>query len=214
MQWVETYAQSSRPGADGKFALVEVMQLVDSQGNIVTSFSKNADLTTSAEVGNSDVVTSENAGDLNVQTVYSASVTLTDAQIKALQQTDVQLVAAQGPNTLIIPTDFIWDLNPSGGAYTNVTAFETVAKIADFGVDVGYVEADQGFFALTGRIFIRVPPAIGINGVLGAVGFADATCINQPLMLTASNAAAGNLTGGHASNTLKITVSYMVVSTS
>lgn len=147
----------------------------------------------------------------NVQTVYSTSVTLTDAQIKALPDTDVDLVGAPGAGKLLQYKGAVWDISPSGGAYTNEDAFEIATKIGDYGVAAGYIESAQGYFGGDTRTFLDIPPNYDSGGGFGIAGFADETSINQPIKLTASNAAAGSLTGGHADNYLDVTVFYSII---
>jgi hypothetical protein len=157
--------------------------------------------------------------------VRSATVTLTNAQIKALPTTGVTLVDAPGPGLAIIA-----DVASTNGRAHLLGAFTAAYTNVDAGVKVGfcicsnpfaafsgpsstYDQQYHTFFTSTGNVWSMVSAA-KINGISVATGTDTATDIeNKPLVLYLDNSAAGNLTGGNAANTLKVTVYYTIVPT-
>lgn len=158
------------------------------------------------------------------QLLQSATVTLTDAQIKALPTTEVEIVAAPGADKMIYPVYFIAIITTAaGGEYTNISADAYIN-----------LETDTGHYGI-----ITGNHAGVLNGVSRSLGTADNVGLvlagpmqngyyssnfgalipddtqtiislgNKALRLNMVNS--GNLTGGNAANTLKVTVYYTVV---
>jgi len=131
-----------------------------------------------------------------------ASVELTDAQIKALPTTPIQLVAAQGAGKAI----YILNANAvqkivSNGFYTNITATEFLLTTQSNDNSVFIVDANA-LQEVTGTWFCQ--------GVVNSFSYSN-LMDNQPVRILMDNSGGGNFTGGNAANTLKVTVYYVVV---
>lgn len=130
-----------------------------------------------------------------------AEVTLTDAEIKALPTTPIELVAAAGAGKIIKIIDITAVQKiVSGGSYTNVNTGSYLTLINDnnvFGLSASPLEEGSGdWFS---------------PGVTNYQGYYETTMENMPVMLAVNNSGGGNFTGGNAANTLKINVYYVVV---
>jgi len=147
--------------------------------------------------------------------VLSTSVTLTDAQIKANPSTAIEVVPAPGADKVILFMGGVALWSISGGAYTGVDA--TSRYFLTYG--------DWLHEAST----VAKPPTNATNRidiltqgpyVLGQVDWEDYLTsnptsaglfiVNEPLKVYMSNGS-GDLGGGNAANTLKVTVYYVVV---
>lgn len=156
-------------------------------------------------------VTSAGVTEYAAQTILSHTVTLTDAQVKALPTTAVEIVPAPGADLVIVPIlAFLFLTQPS--IYTNVSAnasFNLVwpsAGDATIYADAGLLSSDPSFVALHGASFD--------NGG-SQYGFAfDSAIVNKKLSIDGNNPAMGNFTGGGAGNSLRVTVLYTVVDVS
>lgn len=158
--------------------------------------------------------------------LYRATVTLTDAQIKALPTTPITIVAAPGSGLALLPLYGGLFSKTTSGAYTNIDA-------------AGYTEVLVGASAL---ILATVPNDAAItNGsttrltqLLGSttpryaplVPYMDTEDVDQwgpiphlvdtaaitdlPMTIDISNGGSGNLTGGNAANALKVVVFYAI----
>lgn len=156
----------------------------------------------------------------NVQTVYSASDTLTDAQIKALPTTPVEIVPAPGAGKRYQLIGGSLKIDSTAGAYTNFSedagdGFNieagnmVLSSLADFAV-VGWLlgEAQSSTFEIAGPYMTK--PATGSR--VSTNGSATADYENGAMVLTCNNGELGDFTGGHADNTGSITVIYFEVS--
>lgn len=152
--------------------------------------------------------------------VYQQTITLTDAQIKALPTTPVEVVAAPGENRVLIPVSAMAVSEFSANDYTNVDAEATMSL--GWGNTVASTRAHIGngtwFDAWggpgQGRVFgfILAPTlAIRDTAIISETGRQD--IIDEPLTLIVNNGEPGdgNFTGGNVANTLQVTVLYMVV---
>jgi len=134
----------------------------------------------------------------------SATVTLTDAQIKALPSGNVEIIAAPGTGKYLYVNQVAFALNIVG-AYTNVT-INIPPQLWYKTSEVGIVDSTLDDFAFTtpdkyGTLLNTYPQGY----------FASADIENRAIELNISNTGAGNFTGGNAANTLKVTVYYVVV---
>lgn len=191
----------------------ESMQLIDSNGELVAEFSKTA-------AGNSQLQLPSGS---NIQTVYSTTVTLTDAQIKALPTTPVQIVAAPGAGKYInyISGNILATIQ-DGGAYTDIDDDSAMfVAVGDHVVSAYLLKSSSAtpeqvtltdiLTATTGRI-IGVPQYSDFSSGWGAVanGAANLSDFENTALNLTLDFGSGNLTGGNAANTLKITVFYSV----
>lgn len=144
----------------------------------------------------------------------TATVTLTDAQVKALPTTGVQVVAAPGANKLLVVVSSVWTLDNTHGAYTNFSSFVTTLNYGSTGTPASapYDEANNGAFADTSAVHL-LGVFLGVGDGAGqAAWFADrATVVDTGLTVKAVNASAGDLTGGNAANTLSVSATYFTI---
>jgi hypothetical protein len=157
--------------------------------------------------------------------LHETTAILTDANIKALATTPFVLVPPTQtlgysgvPSTLPTPVFATGVLNTVGGAYTNVasTTALLLANGTDWSDDAStrnLVEQKLNVQAVSLLRFLM--PRFTINGADDKI-FIDNTYLtdnyeDNALVLALSNS--GDLTGGHASNTLRLTVQYYILDT-
>lgn len=141
------------------------------------------------------------------QTIYTYTTVLTNAQILDLVGNPQDLVPAAGEGLAIIPMAAFAYMNvnhDNARVYTNVDdaakvhlVIGSAGDLPDFGTD---------------WLFKDTPGVLSwwFNATNGDDYFYAADIGNQPIQLRATNAAAGNFTGGHAENTLTVTVHYLL----
>lgn len=156
---------------------------------------------------------------------------LTDAQIKALPTTPVEIVAAPGVGHAILPITSFWIIDASEGAYTNIStdgAYLTLAYTG--GVELcAYIANDSSlsvqdfenfFFSATKQIWTLTQgqgflafwgPGTG-TGFSQAAGN-NATGVENKALNIRGASGGGNLTGGNAANTLKVALLYTIIDT-
>ena len=161
-----------------------------------------------------------------VVTIYRTTVTLTDAQIKALPTTKVEIIPAQTGKIIRLVSGFGVVTSTAGG-YTNVTA-STVAGSAS--LSLTYASGDNMLASNPTRLagLINAAGVQGwlINPYMDPVLFSPADYIGDPspgsitnsilsqgIFLQAYNTA-GNFTGGNAANSLTVTVWHGIVDVS
>lgn len=135
--------------------------------------------------------------ELGVVTVLSVRVELTDAQIKALPTTLIEAIPAPGAGKVIMPVMMYGALNSTAGAYA-----ENVKPGIQYTEEHGEITNPIIFFS--GVAGIRACYATPFD----QLPIPD-TAINSPLFIESQDVA--DYTGGHASNTLKITVGYIII---
>ena len=141
--------------------------------------------------------------------IHQTSIELTDAQIKALPTTAVEILGALGADKAIVPIFTLWILNNTA-AYTNLDA-TLYLRMKVYNPIINYSESDNGALGSTGVAVLE--GLINQTSALGSIGlwwWGDSNIFNAPLQISADNGASGDLTGGDAANTLKITVAYMI----
>jgi hypothetical protein len=155
--------------------------------------------------------------------------TLTDAQVKALPTTPVQLVATPGAGFWIKPLAVTYQTHVVG-AYTNLNAtyVDFHQTLDTYYVSYGPVDDSTTTPALTNVTALLTTVADLVQEIgqpnLAAVGASATTqgyvqqvsqagtgqLGNKPLMMNIDNNGSGNLTGGNASNTLKVKIYYVI----
>lgn len=156
--------------------------------------------------------------------ILSATVTLTDAQIKALPTTPVQLVAAPGAGFALVLLDAILVLDAQAGAYTNIDPDDAELGVVLDPTDGASIvlanNSADGLDNLSGfldsaalrwtRLLgggLKVAPSAPEDVFATEMDFTE----DAALLLRALNAAAGDFTGGNAANAMQVIVSYRVV---
>ncbi len=140
------------------------------------------------------------------------TVTLTNAQIKALPTTPITIVASAGAGTILLPV-----------GYKYQARFTTDYTNADIGATLQVRFAgDNGSQLGPGRFIAQGPQwsmgVVGFNNqrslraqlaadwAFSLLGFDDTA-----LTVAMANASLGNLTGGHSSNTLAVSIDYIAL---
>lgn len=163
--------------------------------------------------------------------IHQATVELTDAQIKALPTTAVEIMAAPGAGKVILASFGVFKMDMAvGGAYTNRNAVDPGASI-----QVGYGGNENESLLVTfpellsgalislltneGLDYFYILTPIVAWPVAGAAAFpfpANVSVVgssNQPLTIKAFNQGDGDFTGGDPANTLRVTVEYRILDT-
>lgn len=144
----------------------------------------------------------------------TAQVSLSDAQIKALPTTPIQIVAAPGSaGKYIVVIKGSWKATTTSGAYTNING--TLAKLRlVYGANVtnaSYEVADTGspteFTGLLGTAGVKITFLHNWKELPENFSNID----NLAVSVSIDNNGSGNLTGGHSSNSLVVTFIYLVV---
>lgn len=155
--------------------------------------------------------------------VQSRTKSLTDAQVKALPTTAIDLVPAQGSGTRIYPVQVLLDASFAAGAYTNVNAtsscavapvsaeYTTNAIVNSAAATVTKLDSFLG----AAHSLAQLVPFAHANVAQDLGNYAEVTTIsaasqNVALQLSCNNGGSGNFTGGNAANTLGVTVYYVV----
>ncbi len=140
------------------------------------------------------------------------TVRLTDAQIKALPSTPIALVASAGAGTILFPIGVEYHARFQS-PYTNVDLGATLQ--VRFAADSTSQLHPAHFVAQAGQ---WAQGAVGyvtrahLDGQLEAsIAFALLAFADTGLTVAMANAALGNMTGGHSSNTLAVDVRYIVL---
>jgi hypothetical protein len=155
--------------------------------------------------------------------MLSVQGTLTDAQIKALPTTPITLVAAPGAGMMLYPVMAFIDVKTTSGAYTNISDGAALTiEIGGYGNGQTIADdASLGLSALTDLIGVASrrfqPLGPAYEDILAAYG---TLTYSAPTASVENGAAAlrmyntgGNLTGGHASNSMRVTLLYLVQAT-
>lgn len=161
----------------------------------------------------------EQSSQYKTATVKAVSKILSNAQIKTLPTSSVEIVPAPGLNKLIVPLTVIYIAKVQSGLYGNVEAALT------HGFYVGHgpagvsgsagISAHIGSFILTDNSGddITIQTAVGLNDNDNTVQDLVSNHVNEPLVLSFDNNNLGNFTGGHINNTVKVIVLFTVINT-
>ncbi len=155
--------------------------------------------------------------------ILSRTVTLTDAQIKALPTTPIEIIPAPGANKFLYPLGVVWYLKWNAN-YTNINslAFMNIG-FPDGSGSIMYLDESapdalskvSSLLAHGKSMFAQAGQQGMVNGtfVEGAIingGNVNAV-INQHFETFFDNGGGSDLTGGDPANTLQITVLYTVI---
>lgn len=154
----------------------------------------------------------------SIAAVRRASVSLTDAQVKALPTTAQTIIAAPGGSLVIVPTFGLAFLDWTAD-YTGIVAGALVTLLPTGGVgfsDALSEAAGGGVSSLLAvgqdAIATFTPQQVETATITRASGGYDPVTAGGALRLWASNGG-GNFTGGNAANVLRVAVDYLLFDT-
>lgn len=144
-----------------------------------------------------------------------AKVTLTNDQIKKLPTTPITIIPAPGPNkSLIVPLTLGFGFGHLLLDWTaNYTNLDAQLSINFENVGAPYVNLSsslsQQFLAWGEDVVWQIGFSDfgGSGSGLQSMSFMN----NQPVRISITNGVSGNLTGGHANNTLTISLLYNIL---
>lgn len=153
--------------------------------------------------------------------VFSQSVELTDAQIKALPTTSVAIVPSPGPGKALVFMRGFVELTLAE-VYTNVNAVAVMTVGPDGQGGSNFIPVGDGNFldlgagTWVGFLTPKAAPGYPIAEQIGeSVGSSITNWEDKAIWIGALNPyptnADGNFTGGDAANILKVTVLYTII---
>jgi hypothetical protein len=174
-------------------------------------------------------------GDVDAAQILTKTVTLTDAQIKALPTTPIALVASPGSGYFISPIGVVLVVDAVAGAYSNIDAAgwlgveyaAAYAFVGYVGNDASITNALIGATALTdlltngAKVSVNLAPFEATEDINQSAGQwgpmpvlqALTSKENRAISIHINNNGSGVLTGGNAANSLIVTVLYVVIPT-
>jgi hypothetical protein len=191
--------------ADGGPKKDQYLDHVDENGVTVATLTVPADGSTPTFAVDED----------DVVTVKKKTVTLTDAQIKALPTTAINILPAPGAGILNHVHGALFVADFTAGAYTNLSAnpfFNIVYDAANNYINATLLAGEEMFLA-GHNVCYTLPYMLLFEGATQPSAFPRSSAefgetINRTVDIGGGNVSSGNFTGGHADNTLKVTVFY------
>lgn len=233
-------------GVDADFFIIEVMAWQDSEGKRRRKVTltegasvpiqwRDSPIFLGGSLNTGGGTTIINNGSPNTPTVpadkfRSTTVRLTNAQIKELPNTAVELIPAQGPTKRIVWLHAVVTVDTAAGAYTNLQDdyCALYLGIDNFSYDWATAAADDvtaPYAAGANGVLDRLTQLMGVTGVhtvralagdlqsfLGESGWAlqtvfDASDLaNKNFAIKGDNNGGGAWTGGHDDNSMTVTV--------
>jgi len=140
--------------------------------------------------------------------ILSATVTFTDAQIKAFPSNYLQVVAAPGAGKYIMPVYATFKLDGTAGAYSNVNA----NNVFQFKRGTDYVPY-TGEANLIYSWMWEDNSDVWVGFIMAFdTGYEDIGSLeNKNISVGIDNISTGDFTEGNAANTLKVTLYYIEV---
>jgi hypothetical protein len=163
---------------------------------------------------------SENSPSPDGSSLLSATVELTDAQIKALPTTGIEIIATPGANKIILPFSAVLVLQNWQADYTNINANSSIQISSTNGLGNILNFIEQAKNTSISNILAYGSDSLNVVSIgqpiyggqpTAFTGIIPADLIDDGLSIRINNVGSGNLTGGNAANTLKVTVYYVVV---
>ena len=168
------------------------------------------------------------------QALLTATVTLTDAQIKALPTTAIEIVAAPAANTRIKPVSATLQVSVVTATYTNINATYAQLSLGWDGSTFPWAVVPVVNDSTTTPAMTRVTDLLGgavhdsivdltvpyseMSGAdwwltQPAVNVSFTTTVAKNFTISLDNNGSGNLTGGNAANTMRVVLVYYVEAT-
>jgi hypothetical protein len=147
------------------------------------------------------------------ETPHWATVTLTSAQILALETTPVTLVAAPGSGKIIFPAWHLFHYRPGATPYTGDASKlqagfgSTVAVVIGVGQTGGLDAASAASFSMADFLAQATAAYAGLRGFAAQGAFLTAQCENLPLALAANDGVGMSAGNG----TLTVSTLYSVL---
>jgi hypothetical protein len=146
------------------------------------------------------------------QVPQTTTVTLTDAQIKALSSTAVTVVPAPGAGKILVLLATFLALDTTAGAYGNLSGAtcKLYLNYLNAGGEQASQPADENsdlFLGVAAVSYAQLLPT-GANNAWATI---MNDLVDKAVEIGLDNAGAGALTGGNAANTMKVTVVFVIL---
>jgi hypothetical protein len=157
---------------------------------------------------------------MTTQVPQVATISFTDAQIKTLPTTGTIVIPAPGVGKAIMVLGSFWRIDTTAGTYTNLNGIACRSYLQYETGDRITAINDENIFPFWSTGDVRGVALMAAHDIepsetLGHYPFGIAEPItqfeNNAVTLRFFNNEAGNLTGGHANNTLRLSVVYIEI---